>query len=65
MDTCFVAGMGEILVRNAARRIKRSERTVRRFIQQGKLPARRIGLRRWVIAVADIDYLLENEVSLW
>jgi excisionase family DNA binding protein len=57
--------MGEVLVHHAARRINRSDRTVRRFIQQGKLPARRVGLRRWVIAVADIDYLLENEVSLW
>jgi hypothetical protein len=65
MKECFVAGRGEILVHHAAHRINRSDRTVRRFIQLGKLPARRLGLRCWVIAIADIERLLESEESLW
>ena len=65
MQKYFVTGIEGILVHHAARRLKRSERTVRRLIQQGKLPARRLGLRCWVIAIPDIEHLLETEVSLW
>jgi len=65
MPECFVAGTEGILVHHAARRLKRSERTVRRLIQQGKLPARRHGLRCWVISIADVERLLESEASVW
>jgi excisionase family DNA binding protein len=65
MKECFVAGIEGILVHHAARRLNRSERTVRRFIQLGKLPARRFGRRSWVIAIADIDSFLVRRRSSW
>ena len=53
-----------VLVCHAARRLGRSERTIRRLIQQGKLHAQRLGRRRWLVAIADIE-ILRREVSAW
>jgi len=65
MMQTFVAGIQGILVHHAARRIGRSERTVRRLIQQGKLPAHRIGRRSWAILPVDLDRVIKREVSEW
>jgi excisionase family DNA binding protein len=54
-----------LLVHIAADRIGRSPRTVRRFIQSGKLPATRRGQRSWIISPEDIDRFLKREVPLW
>jgi excisionase family DNA binding protein len=46
-----------IYVHIAARRIGCSGRTVRRYIQQGKLRAERDGRRAWVVFPGDVDSL--------
>ena len=54
-----------LLVHTAADRIGRSPRTIRRFIQLGKLPATRKGQRTWEILPEDLDRFRKREVSLW
>lgn len=44
-------------VRRAAQRLRCDQRTVRRFIYQGKLRARRIGLRYWAVLCLDVELL--------
>lgn len=44
-----------LFVHHVARRIKRSPRTVRRLIQQGRLSAQRQGRRCWRISVSEVD----------
>jgi excisionase family DNA binding protein len=46
-----------ILVHHAAERLGCSDRTVRRLIQQGRIPARRKGRRAWTINPSDLDRL--------
>lgn len=54
-----------LFVHHAARRIGCSVRTVRRFIQQGKLPAQRQGRRSWAISLTDVDHFLLRRLSSW
>jgi excisionase family DNA binding protein len=49
---------GEIGVREAAARMGRYRQQVQALITSGLLPARRVGARRWGVAVADVDRLL-------
>ena len=53
----------KILVHHAAKRLGCSERTVRRRIQQGSIPARRKGRRVWVIDPSDLDLLRNRRRS--
>jgi hypothetical protein len=46
-----------------ARRLCRSERTIRRLIQIGKLPAQRINGRAWGVRVVDIVGLQAQEAQ--
>jgi excisionase family DNA binding protein len=46
-----------IYVHIAARRIGCSDRSVRRYIQQGRLRAERDGRRAWVVFPDDVDSL--------
>ncbi|HTW04723.1 MAG TPA: helix-turn-helix domain-containing protein [Streptosporangiaceae bacterium] len=46
----------EVTVREAARRVHRSEETVRRWIWSGRLPARKHGTR-YRIDIAHLDHL--------
>ena len=41
----------------AAKRLKRPDRTLRHWINRGILPAKRNGIRPWVIREADIEIL--------
>ena len=61
---CNVAA-GVVRVHIAARRIGRSPRTIRRWIQLGVLPARKVGLRRWAIFAADLEWVAERRDSAW
>jgi excisionase family DNA binding protein len=47
-----------ITVPEAARRLRRNPETVRRWIREGKLPARKVGTQH-VIEEADIEGLLD------
>ena len=53
-----------ILVHHAAQRLGCSDRTVRRHIQQGRIPARRKGQRAWTINPSDLDRL-RTRTQLW
>ena len=44
-------------VRRAAEQLNCDERTVRRFIHDGKLRAIRIGLRYWAVVRIDVAFL--------
>jgi excisionase family DNA binding protein len=48
-----------ITVPEAARRLRRNPETVRRWIREGKLPARKVGTQH-VIEEADIEGLLDT-----
>ncbi len=52
-----------IRVHIAAKRIGRSPRTIRRYIERGILPAVRLGQRRWLIHSADIDWVRNRRYS--
>lgn len=52
-------------VNSAAKRLDCSERSVRRFIQNGSLPARRYGLRAWAIDASDVGRLLAQRRATW
>jgi excisionase family DNA binding protein len=54
-----------ILVHIAADRIGCSERTVRRLIQKGVLPAQRRGERQWEILRTDADLIRRRREKLW
>jgi len=54
-----------IRVHIAAHRIGCSARTVRRFIQHGKLPAKRIGQRSWAVLKTDVDMFRTRREDLW
>jgi excisionase family DNA binding protein len=57
MDYNLTASQPEMLrVHIAARRLGRSPRTIRRFIQNGDLPAQRLGQRPWVVLSTDIEH---------
>jgi excisionase family DNA binding protein len=47
-------------VYNAARRLNCSERTVRRMIRIGNLPAQRVDRRSWGIRASDVEQLLRK-----
>jgi hypothetical protein len=46
-----------IFVHIAARRIERSPRSVRRYIQQGLLTSRKEGQRSWLVLRSDVERL--------
>lgn len=50
---------GSVPVHIAARRLRCSRRTVRRWIKQGILPASRIGRRAWAVSVPAIATRLD------
>jgi excisionase family DNA binding protein len=52
-----------ILVHHAAQQLGCSDRTVRRHIQQGRIPARRKGRRAWTIDSSDLDRLRARRPS--
>jgi excisionase family DNA binding protein len=52
-----------IRVHTAAKRIGRSPRTIRRYIEQGILPAMRLGQRIWLIHPADIEWIRNRRYS--
>ena len=58
--------MTELLtLRRAAERLSVSERTVRRYIRQGLLPAFRVpGKRRLYVRAADLEALLRPEPNI-
>jgi excisionase family DNA binding protein len=45
----------DLYVHHAAKRLKCTDRTVRRLIVRGEIPARRKGFRIWVIRLSDLD----------
>jgi len=52
-----------ISVHIAARRLKRADRTIRRWIARGEVPAERIGRRPWGIRLRDIERLQDRSGS--
>jgi excisionase family DNA binding protein len=44
-----------VRVHIAARKLGYSPRSIRRFIQEGRLPAERVGARIWLLLESDID----------
>lgn len=53
-----------IRVHHAAKRIGCSARTVRRLIQEGTLPAERVGMRCWVVNRVDVE-LVASRRARW
>jgi excisionase family DNA binding protein len=54
-----------IRVNHAAKRLGCTDRTVRRLIQHGKLPAERQGLRTWFILRSDVERLSRQREAAW
>jgi excisionase family DNA binding protein len=63
--TCdFPGSQPEMLrVHIVARRLGRSDRTIRRLIQHGELPAQRLGQRAWGVLSIDVDNLRSRMVG--
>jgi len=59
------AAHARIQVHHAASRIGCSPRTVRRFIQNGRLKAERCGKRAWGILLVDIELFCRRREELW
>lgn len=53
-----------IRVHNAAKRMGCSPRTVRRLIQEGTLPAERVGMRCWAVLRTDVE-LVASRRAKW
>src|SRR5258708_1465555 len=52
--------MAQFTARDAARRLHRNERTIRRWIDQGRLQASHVAINRFAIEEKEIDRLLEE-----
>lgn len=52
-----------IRVHVAAKRIGRSPRTIRRYIERGILPAVRLGQRAWLIQITDVEWVRDRRYS--
>lgn len=52
-----------IRVHIAAKRIGCSPRTIRRYIELGKLPAQRIGQRSWLVIADDVEWIRGRRYS--
>jgi excisionase family DNA binding protein len=52
-----------VRVHVAAKRIGRSPRTIRRYIEQGILPAVRLGQRAWLIHSIDVEWIRNRRYS--
>jgi excisionase family DNA binding protein len=57
------AATDRIRVHHAAKQIGCSERTVRRLIQEGTLPAERKGMRCWVVYRADVEIVASRRTK--
>src|SRR5262249_2588191 len=54
----------EVTARQAAELIRKGERTVRRWIKDGRLPARHIASNRYAIKVADLSrFMVRDETG--
>ena len=54
-----------LYVHHAAKRLHCTDRTVRRLIERGQIPACRKGRRTWTIRSSDLDHFLASRRSLW
>lgn len=54
---CPDSGVRLIRVNHAAKKVGCTEQTIRRWVREGKLRARRIGLRVWGIYSVDLESL--------
>ena len=63
--SAFQAPSRDLYVHHAAKRLKCTDRTVRRLIERGQIPARRKGRRIWVIRPSDLDGFLARRWSSW
>jgi len=54
-----------LTVEEVAAKLKASERSVRRYIADGDLPAYRLGARAIRIRVADIETLMLRQIPTW
>ena len=59
------AAAGLIHVHSAAKRIGCSRRTVRRWIEQGKLHAFRPGRRSWMLSIRDVEEARMHWEAAW
>jgi excisionase family DNA binding protein len=59
------APLRDLYVHHAAKRLHCTDRTVRRLIGRGEIPARRKGRRIWVIRPSDLDGFLARRRSSW
>jgi excisionase family DNA binding protein len=66
MDNSAPQAPSRILyVHHAAKRLRCTDRTVRRLIKRGQIPARRKGRRAWTIRSSDLDGYLARRRSSW
>lgn len=66
MDNSAPLAPSQILyVHHAAKRLHCTDRTVRRLIKRGQIPARRKGRRVWMIRSSDLDHFLARRRPLW
>ena len=66
MDNPAPLALSRILyVHHAAKRLRCTDRTVRRLIKRGQIPACRKGRRAWTIRSSDLDHFLAGRRPLW
>jgi excisionase family DNA binding protein len=54
-----------VRVHIAARKLGCSPRSIRRYIQEGRLPAERIGARIWLLLESDVDSFRAGLEAPW